>query len=177
MKKTNVLKIVGNIFFYGALCILIFIAFTMIKAKSSGKQPEVFGYKFFVILTGSMSPNINPGDLVIVKDVPIEEIKSDDIITFSSSTSKNITTHRVKEVARGNEISFITQGDANNIQDPLPVPKELVIGKVINTKHKLGTVMKYIQEHLIIIAISIFVMVMVIGFTLKKLKKKSVKQI
>ena len=79
-----------------------------------------------------MSPTININDLVIVKEVKPEEIEVNDIITFGSTNSDNITTHRVKEIINeNNAIKYVTQGDANNVEDPSPVQSDVLIGKVV----------------------------------------------
>ena len=122
MYKEKVIKIVDNIVFYGLLLVFVSTSAFMLKLKESGTQPSIFGNKFFIVLTGSMSPTIQVGDLIVVKDINPEAIQANDVITFGSKSSDNITTHRVKEVLNDSgNISYITQGDANNVEDPIPV--------------------------------------------------------
>ena len=86
-----------------------------------------------------------------------KEIKAGDIITFGSLNSDNITTHRVKEVINEEgKIKYITQGDANNVQDPSPVPEEVLIGKVVKWIPKLGSIMSWMKSNLMIILGAIF---------------------
>lgn len=173
MKKA--IKIIGNILFYLILISLIFICFTMLRAKKMGVQPSVMGYKFYTVLTGSMSPTIAPGDLIIVKETTASEIKEGDIITFASSQSDNITTHRVKQVINEDEIKFVTKGDANNVEDPNPVSSELLIGKVVKYIGGLGNKMQYMQQNLAKIIIAILVIsggLVAIGVVYGKINKK-----
>lgn len=155
MKKVG--KIIGNILFYLVLISMILICFTMLRAKKMGVQPSVMGHKFYTVLTGSMSPTIEPGDLVIVKETPANEIKEGDIITFASSQSDNITTHRVKQVIKEDEIKFVTKGDANNVEDPNPVSEQLLVGRVVKHIGGLGSKMQYMQKNLNKIIIAIIV--------------------
>lgn len=156
MGKKKTINIIGNIIFYGMLLIFIIISATMLRAKASGKQPSILGNKFFIVLTGSMSPTIKVGDLVVVKDINPEDISADDVITFGSTSSANITTHRVKEVLNeGGNISYITQGDANNVEDPMPVESEVVLGKVSKVVPKAGTIILWIQKNIMDILIGI----------------------
>lgn len=172
MKKVG--KIIGNILFYLILISLILVCFTMLRAKKMGVQPSVMGYKFYTVLTGSMSPTIVPGDLVIVKETPASEIKEGDIITFASTQSENITTHRVKQVIEEEEIKFVTKGDANNVEDPNPVSEKLLVGKVVKYIGGLGSKMQYMQQNLSKIIMAILVIafgLMAVGVVVKKINK------
>lgn len=162
-RNISIGKIIGNVVFYAIIIAMISISLIMIKAKKEGKQPSIFGYKFYIVLTGSMTPTIYPGDLIIVKEVPTSEIKQGDIITFGSSMSSNITTHRVKDIEKGDKIKFITKGDANEVVDPNPVESKLVVGKVINHIDKIGTGMQFIQNNLYKIIITILVVGIVLA--------------
>ena len=157
MKNNKTLKIIGNVLFYAILISLLSISFIMVKSVKEGKQPTIMGNKFFTVLTGSMEPTINVGDLVIVKEINPSDIQSGDIITFGSLNSDNITTHRVNEVINENgEIKYITQGDANNVQDPNPVQAEVLIGKVVKWVPKIGGIMAWMKSNLTIIIGAMF---------------------
>lgn len=171
-KNKNILRVIGNIAFYTVLIFLVFITFSIFNAEKQGKQPELFGYKAFVILTGSMSPSIEPGDLVIVKDIPANEIKIDDVITFGSNKD-NITTHRVKEIINDDSLKFITQGDANNIQDASPVEFRNVLGKVIRVIPNVGTSIKYIQENIIKIILITIIAIFGVAIIRKVIKNRN----
>lgn len=116
----------------------------------------LFGYKFYNVLTGSMSPTINPGSLTIVKKMDSNEIKEGDIITFKGSSTSNLTTHRVVEVIdKNNNIKFQTKGDANDVLDPMLVDEGLLVGKVILDIPYMGKVMSFINQYRVIIVILI----------------------
>lgn len=179
MKKVKAGKIIGNIIFYLVLIFFIAVSVIMIKARSSGVQPSVFGYKFYIVLTGSMTPAINPGDLVVVKESDASEIKQGDVITFGSPNNKNITTHRVKKINNKNGIQFVTQGDANDAEDPTPVEEKFLVGKVTAHISKIGTVMQSIQNHLkeiIIIILLLGLFLFLLQYLLSRKKKAEDKQ-
>ncbi len=82
------------------------------------------GVHSFVVLTGSMEPEINPGDMVIVKKTG--QYSVGDIIAFS--TSGTIIVHRI----HGFEDSLvITKGDANDYVDPWKIDQDKIIGKTM----------------------------------------------
>lgn len=83
--------------------------------------PRILGYQTSTMLTGSMSPVINPGDIVVTKPVPIEEIRIGDIITYGIPVEDHrVETHRVTEVIAHPDgtTAVRTKGDANNGADP-----------------------------------------------------------
>lgn len=96
--------------------------------------PAAIGGTPLTILTGSMSPNLPPGTLVVVKPTPVDEIGVGDVLTFQLESGKpTLVTHRV--VARmtdssSGEMRFVTQGDANNTADAAPVMPVQIKGTV-----------------------------------------------
>jgi signal peptidase len=96
--------------------------------------PQVVGAEqSYVVLSGSMQPAMNPGDAIIVDDVPASEIAEGDVITYAESGSDRPTTHRVIEVVEQNgDTAFRTQGDNNPNPDPSLVTPADLEGKVLS---------------------------------------------
>lgn len=128
-KVTDLLtKVILTLFTLVALSLLFFL----VQSRVSGRVPSVAGYQMYIVMSGSMSPAVKTGSLVIVKPMDPEEIRPKDIITFRSEIeSENITTHRVVEIDKNVELFFKTRGDANEVEDPMPVNANQVIGKVV----------------------------------------------
>jgi signal peptidase len=83
------------------------------------------------VLTGSMSPYINPGDIIIDKKVDHLNIKLGDVITYSTEKDM-LVTHRLVEIVNGDEgFKYKTKGDANNSPDSKLVLPEQLVGKYI----------------------------------------------
>lgn len=181
MKVKKILRAILNILFYLILAFLIYTSFSIVAATKRGEQPEIFGYKFYVVLTGSMKPNIEPGDLIVTKDISVNEIECGDIITFKVEGVDSVTTHRVKEIINSEEgISFITQGDANNITDKDPVIGEDIQGRVVKVVPDAGKAVDFMKNNLIIVLtviIAIFILIIVITALIGGLKKSKVSDI
>ena len=97
-----------------------------------------------VVLSGSMSPAIEAGDVVIVREVPAQTIEEGDIITFETPTGGLPTTHRVTDVqGAGADLTFQTKGDANEDADPQMIGPADVNGKVILTIPLIGHVILF----------------------------------
>ena len=101
------------------------------RAVTGEPQPTVLGFSAAVVVTGSMSPAIEPGDLVVCRRSA--DYAVGDVITFHSGAS--LVTHRI---VGSTPDSYITQGDANNVADADPVPNGAIVGKVVFTVPKLG---------------------------------------
>lgn len=131
MKKA--LKWVGNIItviLVLAMAVLVF--FTLGGKLSKDGLPKIAKYKMMVVLSGSMHPAFEAGDVVIVFENPKKDsYKKDDIITFKDPGDiKRIITHRIVEVLNEkNLVSYKTKGDANDTADLKPVPAINVIGQ------------------------------------------------
>lgn len=117
MKKT-----ISNIF-------TVFVIAIAVILLTVGIVPRVMGYSGYYVTSDSMYPSIKKGSLLLVKDVKFEDIKKDDVLTFTKEGSEKWFSHRVVEVNTYDK-SFKTKGDNNNIADPGYTPYTAVVGKV-----------------------------------------------
>ena len=92
----------------------------------------LFTYQALTIGSGSMSPAIEKGDVIVLKVMKNEEarkIKKGDVLVYNHDNK--IIVHRViKKSNNGETISFKTKGDYNNAKDSWTVKQEDVIGIV-----------------------------------------------
>ncbi len=82
--------------------------------------PAAVGGIPLTVLSGSMRPTYQPGDLVVIKPKDPQEIRIGEVITFQvKSGESELITHRVieRQSATDGTVSFVTQGDANNAPD------------------------------------------------------------
>ncbi len=89
--------------------------------------PVALGWSPSVIVTGSMLPAVEPGDIVVVAKVEPEVLRVGHVIRFvdPSRPSRHLL-HRITEVEQDGR--FITRGDANPTADSTPVSRESVTG-------------------------------------------------
>jgi signal peptidase len=83
--------------------------------------PRVLNYQTSTMLTGSMSPGINPGDVVVSVKTPVSQLNVGDVITYSIPIDdRRIETHRVMSIKRNDAgvTTVTTKGDANPSRDP-----------------------------------------------------------
>lgn len=131
--KQTALTIIGT-----ALCIvllpILIINLTLLakKALNPDKVPSFGGWFPMVVLTDSMHPVIQSGDLIFCHTVDAGDLKDNDVITFFDpmGNGSTVVTHRIIETRNDDDgkTSFVTQGDNNNTPDRIPVEAEDVIG-------------------------------------------------
>jgi signal peptidase I len=94
--------------------------------------PKATGSRPLTVLSGSMAPAYEPGDVVVVRPTDPEDLQIGDVITFQAeSGDPQLTTHRITGVVlTGEAREYRTQGDANGAVDPMPVRPEQIRGTV-----------------------------------------------
>lgn len=103
-----------------------------LTAVSESERPRLFGLEMFVVTSGSMTPNIDPGDVVMV-DTDDSTPRVGDVITFQPSEDPSLfITHRVVGVNHTptRSVEYVTKGDANPSIDLRPVEATQVVGPV-----------------------------------------------
>ena len=103
------------------------------------------GFQSVTVVTGSMAPAINEGDIVITKVVPLEELQVGDVIKYHRNGINII--HRIIANKGGEDgILFTTKGDANNAVDRPGATSQEIEGKVIGRIPKLGSLTLWLKQ-------------------------------
>jgi len=170
-KIKNALKIIENIFLYIILIITVILIIFTSSSRFKGQQPSIFGYKIYEVQSGSMTPAINMGSLIIVKEINPKDIKTNDIITYKGST-QSLVTHRVVSIQKKEEINFVTKGDANTTPDPLVVREKDLFGKVIFSIPLIGYILNFLKANIYFIISIILLIVLIFIYIKKQVNKK-----
>ena len=126
------------------------------------KIADFMGYKPFIVLSGSMETSINVGDLVIVRETNVNEIKENDIIAFKNEDI--VITHRVKKILTSNgNVSFKTKGDNNNTEDDFIVNADEVEGIYVTKIPELGNVLIFFSKPIGMVVAILFIIVVAGG--------------
>ena len=148
-KSTNrLIQFLGNGLFALMIIMIIAMVFFVVQSKISGGTPMIAGHHMYIVLSGSMSPAFDTGSVIFVEPMEPEDIREGDIITYRGlGDSSLLTTHRVVGIeGSGQDLEFITKGDANDVNDPYPVPGENLVGKVAMFVPYLGFLMGFGQS-------------------------------
>ena len=173
--KQRVLTIIGTILCLILLPMLI-INLTLI-AKSYIHKDEVpsVGGKFpMIVLTDSMYPVIEAGDLIICNTAEADEIRVNDVISFYDpmGSGTSVVTHRVLEiVTEDGEISFRTKGDNNNAEDTALVPADNLIGIYQSRIAMVGHVAMFMQTTPGLIVCCVCPILLLVGYDMLRRRK------
>src|SRR3954454_11908358 len=102
--------------FVRGLVVMAVLAFAVLAVG-----PHVFGYRTMTMLTGSMSPQIDPGDVVISTPLDVHDVTEGMVISYHIPIDDHrVVTHRVISVQHDAEgaVTVQTKGDANTAVDP-----------------------------------------------------------
>lgn len=152
----NPKKKINKLYVIVYVILLIFLIYNVSLIVQSfvypNKTPSFLGIKTYVIVSGSMQPELNIGDIAIVKETDSLNLKERDIISFREGES--VVTHRIEQLQlTDTEIKYQTKGDNNNTVDQHLVESSNIEGKMIAKIPYLGYVLIFLQNKYVIIAI------------------------
>ena len=125
-----------------------------------------------MVLTGSMEPKYKIGDLILTKEKNMEDIKINDVITFTSENGTDTVTHRVIEIIKKDgQTLYRTKGDNNNSIDTDLVKYNQIKGTVIFKINKLGIIIAHILSHTGIICIILLLILSYLDSSRKEEKR------
>ena len=102
--------------------------------------PLALGDRSFTMRSGSMTPAIETGDVVVTEPISPLAARVGDIVTFRDPEgSGKLFSHRVQSIRPvGEDVRFVTRGDANTSTEHWVVPADGSVGKVLYTVPKIG---------------------------------------
>ena len=133
--RFKVLRIIKNIVLGTLIALLTLVLIMSMIARVSGGTPSILGYSLYRVSSGSMSPELVVGDVILVKNCDGMDVRDNDIVTYvatSGEMSGKLITHRVIQAPyeQNGEYYIITKGDANDSADD-PVKVNQIEGKML----------------------------------------------
>lgn len=142
-------KIVFKIIKIVLSVIIIGFALFVGMQRFSNNNFSIFGYRIFTVVTESMKPKYNVGDVLITKEVDFSTLNVGDDISYlgkNGSFRDKVVTHRIIKIDNtDSEIKFYTKGIANLGVDPV-VLKEQIYGKVVTKLKLVSVIYKFISK-------------------------------
>ena len=178
----KLLTIIGTVLCVILLPVLLINVTLIAKSYINADEvPSVGGMFPMIVLTDSMYPIIESGDLIICNTAEADEIKVDDVISFYDpmGSGTSVVTHRVLEiVSEDGEIAFRTKGDNTNADDTALVPAEHLIGIYRSRIPKVGHVAMFMQTTPGLIVCCVCPILLLVGYDVLRRRKleKSQKQ-
>ena len=199
MKK--VLNIIRIILVWTLVAVAVsMMIFTIVSvATFNSTERNLFGFKFFVVQTDSMSkseePNdkvttsifFNAGDIVVVRDVEMSkraELQPDEVITFISRNNASFgetVTHAIrrKAVESDGTRGFITYGANTGADDESVVEYGDIVGKYVGHIPMLGRFFLFLKTtpgYIVCIFVPIVLLILYTGTNVIRLFRKYKKE-
>lgn len=117
-KGKKIYNIVSTILVLAVFVFLIVVIGVVMYQRKHNGDAKLFGYYMFNVISNSMEPTVNVGDVILAKEVDdVNALKEGDVITFTAPSGDfngyNIT-HRIVEVVKNDDGTvkyFKTKGD------------------------------------------------------------------
>lgn len=171
----TIFKWLGDILLCMLIIAAVFSIFSFVQSKrNSNYIPGIGPYKFMAVLSGSMRPTFNVYDMIVDKTVNSNDLQTGDVITMREGDA--LVTHRIVKIEeKDGKKSFVTRGDANNVEDQTPVAPEQVQAKYLFRIPYMGLVLSRIREPIgigIVLSVFMFFTMIELIQQIMKVKKK-----
>jgi signal peptidase len=124
LKENKILKTIYNIIYYIMFALVALLLIVVILQRTTNNNVSLGGFRVFNIVTPSMVPKYIVGDVLLSKEVPINDLKVGDDVVYlgeKSDFAGKYITHQIIniEINSDGTKSFHTKGIANDVEDPL----------------------------------------------------------
>jgi len=109
-----------------------FAAFILVVClqRFSDNKLSFFNYRMFTVVSQSMTPKYDIGDVLISKETEPSKIEEGDVISYLGSYgdfANKVITHRVVGIEKREDGKYYyrTKGDANIVEDPIVMEDQL----------------------------------------------------
>ena len=180
----NIIKILLIILYQILVVMALILTMVIVLQRVSASNQSIGGYRIFRVVTGSMEPEYEVGEVVICKETDAKDIKIGDDIVYLGRNGEyagKIIMHNVIGIDKdeNGKLTFHARGlHSSSVEDP-QIAEEQIYGvvkytsKILTIMYDLATNIYSIFIIIIILALNVF-----IAFnTPKKTKKRKVKQI
>ncbi len=180
-KENKGLKIVKSVLnFVIALLVILFVIVVVLQRFSNNKL-SFFNFRMFTVVSGSMKPTYDIGDVLISKEIDASKIKVGDTISYlgrAGSFRDKVITHKVVGIEKDENGKYVfrTKGTANLVEDPL-VYQDQLYGVVVYKVKLLSLIYKIVSTKygmLIFVIIPLFYVIgsEILSFMLEKEEKR-----
>ncbi len=148
----TVKKVVGvllSVLLWAIILLTALFTFTTLATKDTKNVSRIAGFTPLVVLSDSMAPTFNAGDLIIIKACDPSKLVEGDIITFHTiiENAYALNTHRINSIQEINGIrSYTTKGDNNDIADMRMISDGDVVGKYVAKLPIMGRLINFLSS-------------------------------
>jgi signal peptidase len=165
--KININKISERALLIVVILLIVISAFVYTAPR--------FGLSVDNIGSGSMSPTLNVGTMILTGAMDPDQLKVRDIIVFrQDSADKPMICHRIFAI-NSYPLSFTTKGDAFTTADKFTVPAANVVGRVNYSVPLVGNFVAFLKTQIGLLVCLIVPAVIIIGMCFRALWQEIIK--
>lgn len=188
-----VMKIVSWVLIGFTVLIMIFTIVSMATLNKNDRN--LFGFKFLIVQSDSMSPSeknadddvhFRAGDIIIIKDVENAwALQPGDVISFTSFSEVSYmetVTHMIYEVKKDNNgkvVGYVTYGTNTGAIDEAVVEPEYILGKYTGKLPGVGHFFAFVKStpgYIVCILVPFLLLILYHGIDVIRLFKKYKKE-
>jgi len=149
IKENKFLKIIMSIAKTLVTAFLVVLVCIIFIQRVTNNNFTIGGIRVFTIVTGSMLPEYEIGDMIVSIETDPKKIEEGDNVVYEGKVgdfSGKIVTHKViKKNPTKDGYKFITKGTNNTIEDP-EIDESQIMGKVIYKTFILSFISKLLAK-------------------------------
>jgi signal peptidase I len=136
--------------------------------------PHLGMYRTLTVLTASMKPTFSPGDVVVVRPEPIQQLKVGQVISYRVPVGVHqVETHRVVKILSGAGTTtpvIQTKGDNNTVVDPWTAQLNgTTVYRLVAVVPKAGYGINFMRGHMFHLISVFFIPMLLAGFALRRI--------
>lgn len=167
LKEKKAFKIILTILRIFVGIILVGFIIVVCLQRFSNNKISFLDYRMFTVISGSMKPKYDIGDVLIAKEVNPSTIKIGDVVSYLGTKGDfngKVITHQVTDIVHDEygKLYFHTKGLANLVEDPL-VYQDQIYGVVIYKSLILSTIYRIVSTNIGFYLFIIIPLIIVIG--------------
>ena len=138
-----------SIILWAVILLAALFAFTTLATKDNNQVASLAGFTPLSVVSDSMAPTFNAGDLIIIKKCDPATLVEGDIVTFHTIINNEfaLNTHRIDEIqTMGDVRSYVTKGDNNAIADIHMISDGDIVGKYVVKLPYFGKVVQFLSS-------------------------------
>ena len=141
----NIFKVTMKIAYNLLIVLCVLLTLVIVLQRITDSSGSLGGYRIFRVVTGSMLPQYEVGEVVLCKQTEGSQIKVGDDIVYKGSTGEldgKIIMHEVVKIEtnKDNNLIFHAKGISNKQEDPDEIREDQIYG-VVKVKSKILTVL------------------------------------
>lgn len=167
IRENKIFKFIMSIIRILLIIFVLAFVFVVFLQRFSDNKVSFFNYRMFTVISGSMEPKYNIGDVLISKQVKPSTIEVGDTISYlgrSGDFKGKVITHQVVSIVKDSNGKYIfhSKGLANLVEDPI-VYEDQLYGIVIYRSIILSFIYKIVGTNIGFYLLIILPLIFIIG--------------